>query len=387
MPTRTRTEVPLPLGRRLLVRLAVALLAPAALGIPSAWFYSTYRIEVLDASFESTAALLERDVGAYYLQAQARSFAAYLDSYLRERVIGVQRWATTPFVLDQASEAAELHAEAGLPELSSAEAEDRFRIERRARTLPIFDEYLHRELSVSGVFARAIVTDRYAMNVAFTDRPERFVHAASRWWQGAWERGTYLGPVYYNDAHGRWVLPVAVRLDAIGGEPVGVLYTDLTLEPVQSLASRYARAVPGTRIFVLDADGALLADTEHAHARARMMTVIPPSSMGFEAEIPAIPEGEDIVHVVGSEWVSVLVPLARANAFDSVFPGFPGFSWVAIFQLPSREVNAAGASLRILAEVLRDARIVLLAALGGLAFVTALAVLVAIAPVVRRGSG
>ena len=374
-------------GPRLLARLALALLAPAALGIPAAWFYATYRMEVLDASLDRTAALLERDIGAFHLQAQAQGFAAHLDSYLRERVIDVQRWASTPFVLDRVSEAAELHAEAGLPALSSVEAEDRFRIERRARARPTFDEYLYRELSISGAFARAIVTDRYAMNVAFTERPERFVHAASRWWRGAWERGIYLGPVYYDDAHGRWALPVAVRLDTIaGGVPVGVLYADLTLEPVQGLASRYARAVPGTRIFVLDASGALIADTASAHARERMMTVIPPSSLGLEAEIPPIPEGEDIVHVVGSEWVSALVPLARAGAFDNVFPGFPGFAWLALFQLPSQEVNAAGASLRILAEMLRDARFVLLAALGVLALVTALAVLAAMAPVVlRRG--
>ena len=376
------------LGRRLLVRLLLALLAPAALGIPAAWFYATYRLEVLDASFDSTAALLERDIGAFHLQAQAGSFAAYLDSYLRERIIDVQRWATTPFVLDRVSEAAKLHAEAGLPALSSVEAEDRFRIERRARTLPAFDEYLYRELSISGAFARAIVTDRHAMNVAFTERPERFVHATARWWRGAWERGTYLGPVYYDDARERWALPVAVRLDAIGGgTPVGVLYADLTLEPVQTLASRYARAVPGTRIFVLDASGALIADTASAHARERIMTVIPPSSLGLEAEIPPIPEGQDILHVVGSEWVSALVPLARADAFDDVFPAFPGFAWLALFQLPSQEVNAAGASLRILAEILRDARIVLLAALGVLAIVTALAVLATMVPVVLRERG
>ena len=380
--------MPVVLGRRLLVRLALALLAPAALGIPVAWFYTSYRIDVLDASLDSTATLLERDIGAFHLQAQARGFAAYLDSYLRERAIEVQRWATTPFVLDQVGEAAELHAEAGLPALSSVDAEDRFRIERRARTLPTFDEYLYRELSTSSAFARAIVTDRHAMNVAFTDRPERFVHAAARWWQGAWERGTYLGPVYYNDAHGRWALPVAVRLDAIaGGAPVGVLYADLTLEPVQGLASRYARVVPGTRIFVLDESGALIADTASAHARERIMTVVPPSSLGLEAEIPSIPEGEDILHIVGSEWVSALVPLARADAFGDVFPGFPGFAWLGLFQLPSHEVNAAGGSLRILAEMLREARTVLLAAMGVLAFVTALAVLAAIAPAVRRGRG
>lgn len=108
------------------------------------------------------------------------------------------------------------------------------------------------------VFAEVFLTSRYGANVAQTGRTSDYRQDDEEWWQGAREKGFFVGDVYYDESAGTYGIEIGVRINDEKGNFIGVVKAVVAAEEIIREAEITTKAYETTEIEVLTKDGGLI---------------------------------------------------------------------------------------------------------------------------------
>ena len=231
--------------------------------------------------------------------------------------------------------------------------------------------FLRQQVSASPYFAELFFTDSNGFNVALTNPTSDFIQSDEEWWKRAWNQGISVGEVEYDDSAGVWSVEISVRIDnPAGKKPLGVMKTVLAIEPIQKIADRAARSVPGGRVQVATGRGALIAETASGHARERIMNGDVNVQTEGEPSVQASFGGEQTGFATDREWLAGYARTGGRETYASTVNRFAGFDWIVIVQKPLAAIHEPITALRGIEDALRDWRLILALALGGMALLS-----------------
>ena len=247
------------LGRLIYVSACAAALLPAVL-LAAGWL-------LMGAAEEAPA----DDPRTNRALAEAHAFGDALDRWMQRTERELRAWGEIPAVVEGVRFAAVEHHERGYTEETPEHVNAQLVHERHLGLAPEADEYLAVQVARSEAWAQAHFSDEYGFTVGVAGLEEDFVQTDESWWQGAWAHGRYEGGVAFDENVGGWGLRVALRIDdPATGAAVGVIDGAIALGAIQALADAFSRG--GTNnIRILNVAGQLLAETESAHARDRIV--------------------------------------------------------------------------------------------------------------------
>lgn len=306
---------------------------------------------------------------ALKLTEAASSLAEIIDRFLRDRIIEVQTWATSPVIIEAVNKARVAHAQQGLDNLTIQQVERKFRIRKSLGLAPGARAYLSEQVRMSPHYAEVFFTDELGFNVALTNPTSDFVQSDEEWWQRAWSSGFAVGEIEFDASANVWAVDLSVRIH-VNGNPIGVMKAVLSVRFAQLFADRLARrlsgpgqllhaqlygstrdgAAPTSHFLVVNHQGLLIAETRSAHARGRIMQ--PDINLLTEESLSHLNlsyDGQRSGSFIatrddsrspqnGSPPPSSLVAFARlagAGFYAPVINNFSGFDWMIIAEAPN----------------------------------------------------
>ena len=349
---------------------------PVVLSGAIAFFFLSYQLELIEASFDRSRHALAHDVAGADLRAQAENAARQLDAFLLERMVEARAWASAPLVVEAAMSAHGRHVAEGLTEAPIEAVEARFRIQKSLGAAPQADTYLRQQIAASPYFAEVFFTDRNGYNVALTNPTSDFVQSDEDWWQSAWSRGLSVGEIEYDDSAGVWSIDISLRIaDPDSEQPVGVMKTVLAIEPVQRVADRTAQTIAGGRVQIATGRGVLIAETSSGHARERIMNPEIDLQAQGEPSVRAAFGADRAGFSADDEWLAGYARTGGRDTYAGVTERFAGFDWVVVLQRPVAGITDAITALATIEEAMRDWRLMLLVVLVATALVSILVAL------------
>ena len=373
--------------RGVLVRLALT-----SVGIPvvviglSAWFFMSYRLDVIAQQIEATRTALVEGVEGRHLVGQAQRIADTIDRYVIERIANLRIWTSDPLVVNAARAGAERHEAEGLVGLAPEALEARAPPEKSLRAFPETDQRLHAFILASPDFAETFFTDVHGLNVATTNPTSDMLQSDEGWWQQAWHRGLHIGEVEYDDSAAVWSVALSLRIDDPGsGVPLGVLKAVLALDVVQDATDRTEEILSGDgNIQIAERKGRLIAETRSGHAPERLMQ----EEVGIADEIPAMAlgGGEPAGLVSGDHVLTAFARTSGGALYDAVSPDFAGLGWIVVVSEATNRMEAELVTLVQIERALKEWRLLLAAVLAGIT-VASILMAVILAAGERSGEG
>ncbi|MBE9182935.1 GAF domain-containing protein [Oculatella sp. LEGE 06141] len=125
------------------------------------------------------------------LEGQAASASETTSQLLQDALKLPTIVATDPAVIEFARNSSQAAATAGIPQVPTAQLEQRFSATKLLRPNPPLNDYLRRTADI-GQFDELLITEQHGFNVAYNRPTARFVQQNQSWWQRA---KTDLAPV------------------------------------------------------------------------------------------------------------------------------------------------------------------------------------------------
>jgi methyl-accepting chemotaxis protein PixJ len=329
-------------GKITLQMLAVSLVPVLIVGLV-AYGGLSQATQSTTTNLENTRAQLVKDVVGANLENEAKAIALQIDQYMLERMSDTIVWVTEPVVIDTARKGYATAEDMGLPKMSIDEIEAKM---ADTRLLPVdttANEYLLLERTLSPNFSEIFFTDAHGYAVAHTNMTSDFVQSDEAWWQTSFKNGIYVSAIEYDDSSKVWSIALAPRIyDPKNNELLGVMKAVLDVNLIQQVADQSAARIPGSSIMVVTTDGLLVAETASGHDPKRIMNE--------DVNVRKVGEAQvfDTNHASGflldDKLVTAFADSQGAEFYKSV-PGFTGFGWKVIVQLPKDKAYAPLASL------------------------------------------
>ena len=370
---------------------ALVRLTLTSVGVPvviiglSAWFFMSYRLDVIAQQIGATRTALVEGVEGRHLIGQAQRIADTIDRYVVERIASLRIWASDPLVVNAARAGAERHEAEGLVGLDPEALEARAPPEKSLRAFPETDQRLHAFILASPDFAETFFTDVHGLNIATTNPTSDMLQSDEGWWQQAWHRGLHIGEVEYDASAAVWSVALSLRIDdPDDGAPLGVLKAVLALDVVQGIADRTETTLrEDGNVQVAERKGRLIADTKSGHAPERLMQ----EEVGIADEILALVEGGEPAGLVsGDHMLTAFARTPGGTLYEAVAPDFAGLGWIVVVREATNWMEGEVATLVQIEGALQEWRLLLAAVLAGIAGVSILmAALLAVGE--RSGKG
>ena len=250
------------LSRLLFGTTLVAALLPA--GLLGAWL-------VLDLS----GAGAPDDPGTNRAVAEAVAVRDALERWLGDQERTLRAWGEVPAVVEGVRLAAVEHHELGYTEQTPEEVNALLVHKRHLGLAAPAEEYLGAQVALSDAWAQVHFSDEYGFTVGVAGLEEDFVQTDERWWQAAWSRGRYEGPIAFDENAGGFGLRLALRIeDPATNAAVGVIDGIIAVSAIQSFTDAFTRE-GNSSIRILNEAGQLVAETETGHARDRILRLSP----------------------------------------------------------------------------------------------------------------
>ena len=370
---------------------ALVRLTLTSVGVPvviiglSAWFFMSYRLDVIAQQIGATRTALVEGVEGRHLIGQARRIADTIDRYVVERIANLRIWTSDPLVVNAARAGAERHEAEGLVGLDPEALEARAPPEKSLRAFPETDQRLHAFILASPDFAEVFFTDVHGLNIATTNPTSDMLQSDEGWWQQAWHRGLHIGEVEYDASAAVWSVALSLRIDdPDDGAPLGVLKAVLALDVVQGIADRTETTLrEDGNVQVAERKGRLIADTKSGHAPERLMQ----EEVGIADEILALVEGGEPAGLVsGDHMLTAFARTPGGALYEAVAPDFAGLGWIVVVREATNWMEGEVVTLVQIEGALQEWRLLLAAVLAGIAGVSILmAALLAVGE--RSGKG
>jgi len=295
-------------------------------------------------NLENTRAQLVKDVVGANLENEAKAISLQIDQFMLERMSDTMVWVTEPVIVDTARKGYAMAEEMGLPKLSLDDIEAKMKVTRKLDVNPAADDYLLLQRKLSPNFNEIFFTDSHGYAVAHTNMTSDFVQSDEDWWQAAYKDGIYISPIEYDESSAIWSTALAPRIfDPKTNEALGVMKAVLNVNLIQQVADQSAARNPGSSITVVTRDGLLVAETASHHDPKRIMNAdVNILKNGEEAQIFSSNQASG--YLLEDKLVSAYARTAGAEFYKTI-PGFKGFDWIIIVQLPKEKAYAPLASL------------------------------------------
>ena len=203
--------------------------------------------------------------------AEAEAFGDALDRWLTGTLAELRAWGEIPALVEGVRRAAVEHHERGYTEETPEDVNAQLVHDGHLGLAPQADEYLAAQVARSQTWKQVHYSDEYGFTVGRVGVEDDFVQTDETWWRRAWAQGRYEGPAGLDPTIGEFGIRLALRIDdPATNAAVGVIDGMIGVEAIQRLADAFARR-SGAEIRVLNADGALVAETESGHARDRIL--------------------------------------------------------------------------------------------------------------------
>ena len=249
------------IGRSLLIATCVVALLPSAL--LAGWML------VQDRAEKPAGTAAERAIS------EAQAFGDALDRWITGTLSELRAWGEIPVLVEGVRRAAVEHHERGYTEETPEEVNALLVHEGHLGLAPQADEYLAAQVARSQDWKQVHYSDEYGFTVGRVGVEDDFVQTDETWWRRAWAQGRYEGPVGLDPTTGELGIRLALRIDDPATDAaVGVIDGLIGVEAIQRLADAFANR-GGAQLRVLNADGALVAETESGHARDRILKLSP----------------------------------------------------------------------------------------------------------------
>ena len=316
------------IGSKLLIRVLAVSLAPLVI-LSIAVFVGLNRLDTSATTRvdESRETLADESI-AVTSQDEADSVSQEVNLILIERISDVGDWSRNPIIADAVANAEEFARQEELADLSIDELEARFAEFKTTGVSFDAQTYLQAELERKPDFREVFFTDANGFNAALTSPTSDFVQSDEDWWQEAWENGSSIGDVEYDESADVFSIDISTRIDnRFTGRPLGVMKAVLGISFVQTITD--SRAQNGVDYAVALGDGRLIAETATNHDSERMMNDelnLTSISDGLATAVESSTSGS-----VGDEdffygFTRTLDP----DLFNSRVDGFEGFDWVVV---------------------------------------------------------
>ena len=245
------------IGSVLLIAPCIAALLPAAL--LAGWLLADHRAGERAGAAPGRAA------------ADAEAFGDALDRWLTGTLDELRAWGEIPALVEGVRRAAVEHHERGYTEETPEQVNALLVHDGNLGLAPQADEYLAAQVERSQTWMQVHYTDEYGFTVGVVGIEDDFVQTDETWWRRAWAQGTYEGPVGLDPTIGELGIRLALRIDDPATHAaVGVMDGTIGVAAIHRLADAFAQRT-GAQFRILDADGALVAETESGHARDRVL--------------------------------------------------------------------------------------------------------------------
>ena len=203
--------------------------------------------------------------------ADAEAFADTLDQWLIGTLQELRAWGEIPALVEGVRRAAVEHHERGYTEETPEDVNAQLVHDGHLGLAPQADEYLAAQVARSPSWSQVHYSDEYGFTVGRIGVEDDFVQTDENWWRRAWAQGRYEGPVGLDPTIGELGIRLALRIDdPATGAAVGVIDGMIGVAAIHELATEFAQR-SGTQVRILDADGALVAETASGHARDRVL--------------------------------------------------------------------------------------------------------------------
>ena len=203
--------------------------------------------------------------------ADAEAFGDALDRWLTTTLEELRAWSEIPALVEGVRRAAVEHHERGYTEEKPEEVNALLVHDGDLGLAPQADEYLAAQVARSKTWTQVHYTDEYGFTVGVVGVEDDFVQTDETWWRRAWARGSYEGPVGLDPTIGELGIRLALRIDdPATNAAVGVMDGTIGVAAIHQLANAFAQRT-GAEFRILNADGALIAETESGHARDRIL--------------------------------------------------------------------------------------------------------------------
>ena len=218
-----------------------------------------------DLASKSTGIAADRTI------AEAAAFGDALDRWLTGTLAELRAWGEIPALVEGVRRAAVEHHERGYTEETPEDVNAQLVHEGHLGLAPQADEYLSAQVARSQTWRQVHYSDEYGFTVGRVGVEDDFVQTDETWWRRAWAQGRYEGPVGLDPTIGELGIRLALRIDdPATNAAVGVIDGMIGVDAIQRLADAFAQR-SGAEVRILDADGALVAETESGHARDRIL--------------------------------------------------------------------------------------------------------------------
>ena len=355
------------LRRGVLVRLTLT-----SVGIPvvviglAAWFFMSYRLDVIAQQIETTRIALVEGVEGRHLVGQAQRIAETIDRYVVERISDLRIWTSDPLVVNAARAGAERHEAEGLAGLDPEALEARAPPEKSLHAFPETDQRLHMFILSSPEFAETFFTDVHGLNVATTNPTSDMLQSDEGWWQQAWHRGLHIGEVEYDDSAAVWSFALSLRIDdPAGAAPLGVLKAVLALDVIQDSADRTEETLrEDGNVQIAERNGRLIAETKSGHAPERLMQ----EGIGLADEVALAVEGGETAGLIpGGHELTAFARTLGGTLYDAIAPDFAGLGWTVVVSEATNRMEADLVTLVHIERAMKEWRFLLAAILAGIA--------------------
>ena len=207
--------------------------------------------------------------------AEAEAFGDALDRWLTGTLAELRAWGEIPALVEGVRRAAVEHHERGYTEETPEDVNAQLVHEGHLGLAPQADEYLSAQVARSQTWRQVHYSDEYGFTVGRVGVEDDFVQTDETWWRRAWAQGRYEGPAGLDPTIGELGIRLALRIDdPATNAAVGVIDGMIGVEAIQRLADAFTQR-SGAELRILNADGALVAETESGHARDRILKLSP----------------------------------------------------------------------------------------------------------------
>ena len=215
------------------------------------------------------------DPGANRAVAEAVAVRDALERWLGDQERILRAWGEVPSVVEGVRLAAVEHHELGYTEQTPEEVNALLVHKRHLGLAAAAEEYLVAQVALSDAWAQVHFSDEYGFTVGVAGLEEDFVQTDEIWWQAAWSRGRYEGPIAFDENAGSFGLRLALRIeDPATNAAVGVIDGIIAVSAIQSFTDALARE-GSSSVRILNEAGQLVAETETGHARDRILRLSP----------------------------------------------------------------------------------------------------------------
>jgi len=314
----------------------------------------TSLINSMAVSIQQTHDDMTTEVVGANLQGSAESAASAMDSFLKERIRDVQEWAVSPVVSEATSTAMIIVRSEQLTKKSVEEIET-LRKDKRAILMDSqYTRFLQGLLERNPEFSEVFFTDENGFIVSYSNPTSDFVQSDEVWWQKAWQEGSYVGQVSYDESSQVYSVEIAVRfnarkVDGSLGAPLGVMKAVLNVTEFRKIAESSVSHLKQGKVIVFTRDGYTVIDTGSSDDSAIMSDAgnVLKRSWNTAAEILSLGKSGFLFDQKSIAGESIDLGYASTAGEDYYnLPGFMGPQWYVVIQQPTSVSQASLARLK-----------------------------------------